>query len=61
MQVIKNAMLDGEWVVCAECSHKLGRKVGDELPNGLEIKCHSCKTINLINKPKKVPKKSKRK
>ena len=53
MQEIKNAMLDGEWIVCASCWHKLGRAVGDKPPTGIEIKCHSCKAINLVNKPKK--------
>lgn len=53
MQEIKNAMLDGEWVVCANCGHKLGRAVGDKPPTGIEIKCHSCKAINLVNRPKK--------
>lgn len=53
MQEIKNAMLDGEWVVCANCKHKLGMAVGEKPPTGIEIKCHSCKTINLVNKPKK--------
>ena len=57
MQEIKNAMLDGEWVVCANCGHKLGRAVGDKPPTGIEIKCHSCKAINLVNRPKKRPKK----
>lgn len=53
MQEIKNAVLDGEWVVCANCGHKLGRAVGDKPPTGIEIKCHSCKAINLVNRPKK--------
>ena len=57
MQEIKNAMLDGEWVVCANCGHKLGKAVGDKPPTGIEIKCHSCKTINLVDRPKKRPKK----
>ena len=61
MQEIKNALLDGEWIVCCECGHKLGRKVGDRLPTGIEIKCHSCKTINLVNKPKKRPVKKQKK
>ena len=51
----KNAMLDGEWIVCANCNHKLGRKVGEKSPTGIEIKCHSCKTINLVNRPRKRP------
>jgi phage FluMu protein Com len=57
MQEIKNAMLDGEWVVCENCGHKLGRAIGDKKPTGIEIKCHSCKAINLVNRPKKRPKK----
>ena len=57
MQEIKNAMLDGEWIVCESCGHKLGRAVGDKPPTGIEIKCHSCKAINLVNRPKKRPKK----
>ena len=57
MQEIKNAVLDGEWIVCANCGHKLGRKVGEKSPTGIEIKCHSCKAINLVNRPKKRPKK----
>ena len=61
MQEIKNAMLDGEWIVCAECGHKLGRVVGSQLPKGIEIKCHSCKAINLVNKPKKRPVKRQKK
>lgn len=61
MQEIKNAMLDGEWIVCANCGHKLGRKVGEKSPTEIEIKCHSCKAINLVNKPKKVPKKKEKK
>ena len=57
MQEIKNAVLDGEWIVCENCGHKLGRKVGEKSPTGIEIKCHSCKTVNLVNKPKKQAKK----
>lgn len=34
------------WVVCGRCQHKLGRVIGK--PSGLEIKCHSCKAINII-------------
>lgn len=52
MQEIKNAVLDGEWVVCANCGHKLGRAVGDKPPTGIEIKCHSCKEINIVDKCK---------
>lgn len=33
------------WIRCGNCSHKLGKMiaVGDAV---IEIKCHSCKTIN---------------
>lgn len=36
-----------EWVRCAGCGHKLFKavKVGNSC---MEIKCHSCKTINKI-------------
>lgn len=40
------------WFICARCGHKLGRAMGDW--NGMkgmpaiEIKCHSCKTLNYI-------------
>ena len=61
MQEIRKALLDGEWVVCCECGHKLGRAIGSQLPKGLEIKCHSCKTINVVDKPKKRPKKKEKK
>ena len=47
-----NAKADGEWIRCATCGHKLGRIVGEwgernVLP-AVEIKCHSCKTMNYI-------------
>ena len=50
MQEIRSAKINGEWVVCGKCGHKLGRVVGSQSPNGIEIKCHSCKTINIVNK-----------
>ncbi len=53
MEEIKKAMREGEWVVCYNCGHKLGKIVGAELPTGIEIKCHSCKHINLVDKPQK--------
>lgn len=55
MQEVKRAWLDEGWVVCENCGHKLGRAVGDKPPTGIEIKCHSCKTINLVDKPRKKP------
>ena len=36
------------WVVCGICNHKLGRITGKTLPTGIEIKCGSCKTLNLL-------------
>lgn len=55
MQEIKNAIpfIDNGWVVCGNCGHKLGKVVGEKSPTGIEIKCHSCKAINLVNKPTK--------
>ena len=47
------AKLDKErWFRCATCGHKLGKAVGTwnerlAMP-ALEIKCHSCKTINYL-------------
>lgn len=40
------------WIRCAECGHKLGKAVGEwggrnAFP-AIEIKCHSCKTLNYI-------------
>lgn len=49
----KKALLkDNEWIVCGKCGHKLGRKIGEKSPIGIEIKCHSCKTLNVVNRPK---------
>ena len=41
-----------EWCVCGKCNHKLARvvSVGDRNhPPIFEIKCHSCKEINLVD------------
>lgn len=40
------------WIRCSECGHKLGKAVGHwtgarAFP-AIEIKCHSCKTLNYI-------------
>lgn len=40
------------WIRCAQCGHKLGKAVGEwsnsrSMP-AIEVKCHSCKTINYI-------------
>ena len=57
----KKAMLNDSWVVCYKCGHKLGKMVGDELPTGIEIKCHSCKTLNLVDRPHQRYEKSQKK
>ena len=48
MQETIRAKVKDEWIVCGKCGHKLGRIVGKKLPAGLEIKCHSCKELNLL-------------
>jgi hypothetical protein len=53
MQETRKALIKDGWVVCSKCGHKLGRVVGSQSPKGLEIKCHSCKEINLVDKCKK--------
>ena len=38
------------WIRCGNCSHKLGRVIGAGhcVPSPIiEIKCHSCKSINV--------------
>lgn len=40
------------WFICERCGHKLGKAVGvwnsrRGMP-AIEIKCHSCKTLNYI-------------
>lgn len=47
--MLRAKIKDG-WCVCAKCGHKLGRLTGEELPKGLEIKCSSCRAINLVDK-----------
>ena len=41
-----------KWFRCARCRHKLGGAVGawrDKMAMpAIEIKCHSCKTINYL-------------
>jgi phage FluMu protein Com len=43
---------NNNWIRCAECGHKLGRAVGvwsdKQAMPALEIKCHSCGTLNYI-------------
>ena len=47
--VNKAKICSDNWIRCVYCNHKLGKvihnnTVGDCI---VEIKCHSCKTINL--------------
>ena len=49
--MLKAKVKDG-WVVCGKCGHKLGRLIGEKSPKGLEIKCSSCKEINIVDKCK---------
>lgn len=37
-----------KWIRCSGCGHKLGRILKDGNCQ-IEIKCHSCKTINTCN------------
>ena len=39
------------WIRCGECRHKLGKIVADcEFSPMIEIKCHSCKELNIFSK-----------
>lgn len=42
---------NNNWMRCVNCGHKLGKIVEQPKDNAcvVEIKCHSCKTINLIS------------
>ena len=50
MKETRRAVIKDGWVVCSKCGHKLGRVTGNTPPSGIEIKCHSCKEINLVDK-----------
>lgn len=43
---------ENNWCRCGKCGHKLGRLVGKwqdaRYMPAVEIKCHSCKSINYI-------------
>ena len=39
------------WARCGQCRNKLFRWTGNGKPHGIEIKCHSCRTINVCDKP----------
>lgn len=48
------ARIDNNWIRCGDCGHKLGRLLlhGVTKVNGvpavIEIKCSSCKQINIV-------------
>ena len=47
------AKIDNDkWIRCKRCGHKLGRMLEDTGDNknvfNIEIKCHSCKEINVV-------------
>lgn len=54
-----NARIDEQsWLRCGKCSHKLGKleksdnvnvRIGSDTNIRIEIKCHSCKAINIID------------
>lgn len=56
MQETVNAKIKEGWVCCGRCGHKLGRIINnnpmclDVKFNALEIKCSSCKQLNIVDK-----------
>lgn len=46
------ARRDKEWMRCGKCGHKLGKMVGTwpivQAMPAIEIKCHSCGSLNYI-------------
>ena len=54
---IKNmikALNKDNWVLCGNCKHKLCRLLGKMPTEALEIKCHSCKELNIIVEGKNI-------
>ena len=51
MDTLKKSPHKDNWLRCVNCGHKLGKIIRAEEGKGslVEIKCHSCKTINLCN------------
>lgn len=43
-------IIDGEWARCGKCRNKLFKWTGNDRPAHIEIKCHSCKAINVTEK-----------
>lgn len=54
---MQRTKIKDEWVHCECCGHKLMKVVDlcDTCGGKLEIKCHSCKSINLIDFGKEYP------
>ena len=42
------ALNKDNWVLCGNCRHKLCRLLGKMPTEALEIKCSSCKELNII-------------
>lgn len=42
--------IDKEWARCGKCRNKLFKWTGQDKPHNIEIKCHSCKAINVCDK-----------
>lgn len=42
------ALNKDNWVLCGNCRHKLCRLLGEMPTEALEIKCPSCKKLNII-------------
>ncbi len=36
------------WITCYKCGHKLAKLLENAKADGLEIKCGSCKNLNVI-------------
>ena len=48
--MVKSKIDENNWIRCGRCGHKLGKIVGvgscDPAP-AIEMKCHSCKELNV--------------
>lgn len=51
--IVKPRIDEQNWCRCGACSHKLFRITDNskQMPD-IEIKCHSCKAINIIKENK---------
>lgn len=50
--IVKPRIDEQNWCRCGACSHKLFRitESNKKMP-AIEIKCHSCKAINITERP----------